>query len=245
MKSKVFRDQVGNVSRENHIVIKMFEKAIILNKNNIISLLENNPNAKLLDLGCDNGDWSIVLAKHVGTKKVYGIDIIHKELITAKKNGLIVKKSDLNKKIPFNNNFFDVIHANQVIEHISDLDKFLSEIYRVLKPGGYVIISTENASSWHNIFASIMGWQIFSLTNISNKALGIGNPLATLKGKKINLTSWTHKTVFNYRGLKELFELYKFNNIQIKGAGYYPLPPRLGIIDPRHAHFITLKAYKK
>ena len=30
-----------------------------------------------------------------------------------------------------------------------------TELYRILKPGGYMIISTENASSWCNIFASI------------------------------------------------------------------------------------------
>ena len=224
---------------------RMFEKADKLNKKNILSMLEKNSKNKLLDLGCDDGKWTLNLAKSVGTKRVYGIELIENQLKKARKKGLTVKKADLNGKFPFVNNSFDVIHANQVIEHISNIDNFMSETYRVLKPGGYVLISTENASSWHNIFASIMGWQIFSLTNISKKRLGIGNPLATLKGQKIALKSWTHKTIFNYRGLKELFEIYGFNNIKIKGAGYYPLPAIVGLLDPRHAHFITLKGYKK
>ncbi|MFA5406137.1 MAG: class I SAM-dependent methyltransferase [Candidatus Nanoarchaeia archaeon] len=223
---------------------KMFEKAAELNKKNILLSLERNPRAKLLDLGCDDGDWSLVLAKKIGTKRLYGIDIVSGQLRKADKKGLITKKADLNKKFPFKNNSFDVVHANQVIEHISDLDNFVSEVYRILKPGGYVVISTENASSWHNIFASIMGWQIFSLTNISKKALGIGNPLAVLKGEKIGLVSWTHKTILNYRGLKELFILYNFNKIKMLGAGYYPLPTKLGCLDPRHAHFITLVGRK-
>ena len=125
------------------------------------------------------------------------------------------------------------------------MDGFLGEIKRVLKPGGYVVVSTENASSWHNIFASIMGWQIFSLTNISSVQSGIGNPLAIHQGEAVELSSWTHKTIFNYLGLKDYFRVYGFSNIQILGAGYYPLPSVLGKLDPVHSHFITIKAFKK
>src|SRR5262249_48133121 len=38
--------------------------------------------------------------------------------------------------IPFDDEFFDIVHANSVIEHVADLDAALSEIFRVLKPGG-------------------------------------------------------------------------------------------------------------
>ncbi len=55
-----------------------------------------------------------------------------------------VSKSDLNGPLPFESNHFDLIHANQVIEHLHDVDTFMSEIFRVLAPGGMVIISTEN-----------------------------------------------------------------------------------------------------
>lgn len=52
-----------------------------------------------------------------------------------------------------------------MIEHVSNVDLFVSEVFRVLKKGGHAVISTENGSSWHNVFAAAMGWQIFSLTN--------------------------------------------------------------------------------
>jgi ubiquinone/menaquinone biosynthesis C-methylase UbiE len=222
----------------------MNTNSVNLRKKIILSLLSEDLEAKILDLGCDEGSWSIKLKEKINSKQVYGIDIIDERLKEAEEKGVIIKKSDLNEKIPFENNFFDVIHADQVIEHIAYLDCFISEIYRVLKPGGYVIISTENGSSWHNIFASILGWQIFSLTNISSKTSGIGNPLAIHRGKKIDLASWTHKTIFNYRGLKEFFEAYNFKKTKIVGAGYHPLPAFFGKIDPRHSHYITIKCYK-
>lgn len=224
---------------------KMFEQAMALNKKNILEFLENNPSAKLIDLGCDSGEWTMELAKRIDTKEIYGVDIIDERIKNAKLKGIKVYKSDLNEEFPFEDNFFDVVHANQVIEHISNLDYFISEIFRILKAGGYIIISTENGSSWHNIFASVMGWQIFSLTNVSAKKLSIGNPLSIHRDKIINLSSWSHKTIFNYRGLKEVFMVYNFRDIAIRGAGYYPLPAKFGLLDPRHAHFITLKAFKK
>lgn len=223
---------------------KMNVNSVKLRKNIILDFFDESNDAKILDLGCDNGEWSLKLMEKVKAKEIYGVDIVDERLECAKHNGLIVKKSDLNYSIPFEDAYFDFVHADQVIEHIAHLDNFMSELYRVLKPGGVVVLSTENGSSWHNIFASILGWQMFSLTNISSKKSGIGNPLAIHRGKVIDLSSWTHKTIFNYRGLLEFFEVYNFVNIKIVGAGYYPFPPSFGKIDPRHSHYITIKCYK-
>jgi SAM-dependent methyltransferase len=161
--------------------------------------------------------------------------------------GIAVKSFDLNGKFDFENESVDVIHANQVIEHLHNSDNFVGEIYRILKKGGYAIISTENASSWCNIFASIMGWQIFSLTNFSSKKQGIGNPLA-LHSDAANInadfSSWNHIRIYNIRGLKEYFEVFGFKVEEIRGAGYFPLPGWLGNIDKTHCHFMTFKVRK-
>jgi len=157
---------------------------------------------------------------------------------------LKVKKFDLNNKFDFEDNFFDVINANQVIEHLYNSDNFIFEIYRVLKPGGYAIISTENASSWCNIFASIMGWQIFSLTNFSSKKKGIGNPFAIHREDNPGLSSWNHIRIYNIKGLKEYFEVFRFEVEKIKGAGYFPFPAMFGNIDKTHCHFMTFKVRK-
>jgi len=239
----------NNVFSKNNNLLKktmfnMFIKARDLNGKNILSLLEKNSDAKLLDLGCDDGKWTMQVCDVIGTNKVYAIEIIKKRADLAEKKGIKIKIGNLNSKFPFKSNTFDVIHANQVIEHIGNLDSFLDEIYRVLKPNGYVIISTENASSWHNIFASLFGWQIFSLTNLSSKKAGLGNPLAMHRNEIGKISSWTHKTIFSYYGLKEFFEVHSFKVSNLIGAGYYPLPEKIGQIDGLHAHFITIKARK-
>ncbi|MFC1541791.1 class I SAM-dependent methyltransferase, partial [Candidatus Latescibacterota bacterium] len=202
---------------------KMWNNSMSLNKKNILRCLDKNAEAKLLDLGCDSGEWTLSLAEKISTRRIYGIEIVETAVVQSLEKGIECKKTDLNAELPFDSDFFDIVHANQVIEHIADIDHFMREIYRVLTPGGYAVISTENGSSWCNIAAAVLGWQIFSLTNLSAKRCGIGNPLAIHRDKNDLTSSWTHKTILNYLGLKELFQVYGFKNISIHGAGYFPL----------------------
>ncbi|KPJ56630.1 hypothetical protein AMJ49_04390 [Parcubacteria bacterium DG_74_2] len=225
---------------------KLYRSAVDLNHQNILRLFERNNQANFLDLGCDDGTLSIKFAKQIGAKNIYGVEIVDERIKIAKAKGVKVKRFDLNKKFDFEDNFFDIVHGNQIIEHLYNSDNFISEVYRVLKPSGYVIISTENASSWCNVFASVMGWQIFSLTNFSSKKSGIGNPFAVHKNDDSNLKpeSWNHIRIYNIRGLKEYFEVFGFKVEKIKGAGYFPFPAWMGNIDKTHAHFMTFKVRK-
>lgn len=226
-------------------LVKLFDSAMALNKGNILkSVPVTSTESLLLDLGCDDGEWALQMASKSGISRIYGVEIVPHRAEQARTRGLQVEIANLEERIPFPDQMFDVVHANQVIEHLGDIDHFAQEISRVLKPGGVAIISTENASSWHNVFAAAMGWQIFSLTNLSGMVGGVGNPLALHRGESVELKSWTHKTIFSHRGLKEFFQVHGFKNVKIRGAGYYPLPSFFGTIDPRHAAFITLVAEK-
>lgn len=222
----------------------MYVSSTDLNKKNIESLFDKNRKAHLLDLGCDDGVLTMRYAKIIGTKTITGVDIIASRLKVAKSLGIKTVKANLNEVLPIKTSTIDVIHANQVIEHIGDLDTFASEMYRVLKPGGYALVSTENGSSWVNIVAAIMGWQIFSSTNMSGKRLGIGNPFSIHGDEVLELSSWTHKTIFNIRGLREFLEVHGFEIVDMKGAGYFPLPAMIGNIDKTHCHFMTFKVRK-
>lgn len=216
------------------------------NLNNILELTEVNPKAKLLDLGCDDGFFTLKVAQAIKTNRIEGLEIISKQAKLAIKSGLKVKIGDLNKRLPYSQNEFDVIHANQVIEHISDTDNFIDEIYRILKPGGYAIISTENLSSWHNVFALVLGYTPFSLTNISNKTASLGNPLDAHHGDSFAWEgpSWRHNKVFTLKGLIHLSELTRFKVEAVRGSGYYPFGNMLANFDQRHCAFITLKLRK-
>ncbi len=225
---------------------KLWKNAHNLNTENIFSLLEVNSNAKFLDLGCDEGKLTKKMADKIKTKNIYGVDIIEESLVKARQEGIKTTKADLNDNLPFEDNFFEVVNANQVIEHLVDVDKFAEEIIRILKPGGYAIVSTENLSAWHNIFALLMGRQAFS-QHISSR-VHVGNPSSILSGEKLH-KGWTHNKIFTYFGLKDFFKLYNFKIEKILGAGYYPWPKNiskfLSKIDPRHTHFITVKIRKK
>lgn len=223
----------------------MYERASEMNRQNLISLASRGGGKVLLDLGCDDGEWTRRLANTVGATEIHGVEIVDEQAKKAEAKGIRVKKVDLNQPLTaLPSNYYDVIHANQVIEHVSSVDTFVSEVYRLLKPGGHAVVSTENGSSWHNVFAAIMGWQIFSLSNVSALRAGLGNPCAIQRGGTPFTGTWTHKTIFNYRGLIEMFEVHGFKDVIIAGAGYFPLPAFLGRIDARHSAFITVYGRK-
>lgn len=223
---------------------KMRQKAMFLNQRNILSLLEQDESARLLDLGCNDGEWTLELAGIIQTKDIDGLDIVEERLREAAEKGIKTHFGNLNEDLPFEDNSFDCIHANQVIEHVQDLDHFTGEIYRILKPGGYTVISTENLASWCNIFALILGWQPFSATNISGTRLGVGNPFAINRGDEVQFRSWLHNHVMSSSALREVFEIHGFKVERLVGAGYFPFPAVFGKLDVRHSHFITLKARK-
>jgi hypothetical protein len=83
------------------------------------------------------------------------------------------------------------------------------------------------------------------LTNISPRRSGIGNPLALHRGETTLAASWTHKTIFNYRGLLEMLYLYELHPLQVRGAGYHPLPPSAARFDLRHAHILAVMAVRR
>lgn len=220
-------------------------KAAELNNENLISTIEPAKKAKILDIGTHNGTWIINRLGNIQKPEVHGIDIRPEAVSASKKLGIKAIRWDANNGLPYKANFFDVVFANQIIEHVVNVDLLVEETFRVLKPKGYLVISTENLSAWHNIFALCLGWQAFSQT-ISTKK-NVGNPLR-LGNMENYESSGVHIKILTLRGLRELIELYGFRVEKTYGAGHYPFPPLisklLSQLDPSHAAFIGLKARK-
>ncbi len=101
--------------------------------------------SKVLDIGCWDGTLGSMLIER--GNEVYGIEINEEVAEIAKKRGLKVKIQDINFGFDFEDNFFDVVVAAEIIEHILDTDFFIDNIRRVLKPGGFLVLSTPNAAS--------------------------------------------------------------------------------------------------
>ena len=220
-----------------------FDRAMAANIDNIVTLLEHDPSAVLLDVGCDDGELTMQLARAVGTTSVHGVEVVEGRASLARSRGVAVSATDLNQGLPYHDGAFDVVCGNQVIEHLADTDRFVAEIFRVLRPGGYAILSTENLASWHNVVALVFGWQPFSLTNVTSTRMGLGNPLAVHRHSNWEHgETWQHRRVFAFQGLRELLKAHAFDVEQTLGAGYYPLPCRVARIYSRHAAFLAVKA---
>lgn len=227
------------------VAVRMFDAAMDANVRNILALLEGKPGGTFLDLGCDDGERTLLFARAAGSERIHGVEIVPERAELAAGRGIEVVAADLNRRLPYDDGTFDVVCSNQVIEHLADTDTFVAELQRVLRPGGFAVTSTENLASWHNVASLVLGWQPFSLTNVSRERLGLGNPFAIHRAEEgLELESWQHLRVFAHRGLRELFEAHGFKVERLVGAGYYPLPRRLASVDSRHAAFLTVKARK-
>ena len=106
----------------------------------------NHPKT-ILDLATGTADLALLLAKHNPESHIIGMDISEKMLDIGKAKVAKQKKEDQIElrlgdaaNLPFEDNTFDVITVAFGVRNFEDLDKGLSEISRVLKPDGQVII---------------------------------------------------------------------------------------------------------
>lgn len=113
----------------------------------VIKLMKKEGVKRVLDLGCGYGRHTVLLAK--AGFDVYGMDSSKEGLKMARKwldeEGLKakLKKASCYKKFPFKDNFFDAVVSIQLIHHnyVDKVRYCISEIERVLKPGGIAFVT--------------------------------------------------------------------------------------------------------
>lgn len=100
----------------------------------------------ILDIGCNDGRADVPLIEKGNT--VYGVDMVEEAAEVARSRGVKALRMDITKDpLPFQDNFFDVIIAGDIIEHIFDTDDFMRKISAKLKMNGTLILSTPNLAS--------------------------------------------------------------------------------------------------
>ena len=109
--------------------------------------LEGIIGGKGIDYGCGLGYGTNILGRI--TEQVTGVDLSSESIEIAKRENAgnninFTVLSDDRDNLPFKNEELDYVVSFQVIEHIRDMDFYLSEIKRVLKPGGKFICTTPN-----------------------------------------------------------------------------------------------------
>jgi 2-polyprenyl-3-methyl-5-hydroxy-6-metoxy-1,4-benzoquinol methylase len=132
------------------------------------------------------------------------------------------------------------------MEHLPETDRFVKEVHRILKPGGYAVISTPNLASFHNIFSLFLGKQPFT-AHVSNEVIP-GNSLDSKCGMRHASKGEVHMRIFTPEALKELFKHHWFTAERMIGVGYYsfpgPVAAFLSKFDKIHSVYLTMKARK-
>jgi methionine biosynthesis protein MetW len=222
---------------------KVYRQMERTNKHQILQLIEPRPKGRLLDCGCGDGEFTVRLANRARVAEAYGVERVDERIAEASDHGVIVTKADLNDPLPYRDHFFDIIHANQIVEHLINADLFLAEARRVLRPDGYAIFSTNNLASWHNILSLALGMQP-TPTHIYHEAVA-GNVFDPLQDSRHPYQGDSHLRVYSYQDLRELCSHHGFRVEATRTVGYYPLPPRLARlmcqIDSTHGAFLIIK----
>jgi len=148
--------------------------------------------SKVLDLGCHSG---LLTAKIAGQLKgsVMGLDISELAIRYASRKypQLDFRVADIQKGIPFSDYSFEAVTAFDVLEHISNLEYVVSEIKRVLKPQGVLLMGIPNENL---LFRTI--WYFWTKTRGK-----VWQELHVHKFSDENL-----KQFFNSQGFKSIFD---------------------------------------
>ena len=97
---------------------------------------------RALDLGCGAGEFTAVMAE-AGARAI-GVDVAEAALARARARhpALDFRLVPVEGPLPLEDNAFDLVWASEVIEHVADTGRWLSEARRVLAPGGRLLVST-------------------------------------------------------------------------------------------------------
>lgn len=115
-----------------------------------------NESTKILEIGCYTGKL-VEMAAQLGVKESIGIEILSKAAAYGNSLGRDIRNMYLHE-CNFPSNYFDVIQAHHVLEHIPNLPETLDEIWRVLKPNGIFYVTVPRYNSVFVRSANWAGW---------------------------------------------------------------------------------------
>jgi 2-polyprenyl-3-methyl-5-hydroxy-6-metoxy-1,4-benzoquinol methylase len=178
----------------------------------VLGLFTAEPCAQLLDIGCSDGFHTSLIRERLGNPHTIGVDIGLERLKDCQQRNIDTLVGDpATALLGFRDASFDCIHCGEVIEHVFAPDQLLRNIHRLLKPGGYAVLSTPNLASWRNRIALMLGWQPF-WSEVSSEVL-VGNPRCS--GQPSG-----HIRLFTPRALRALVQRHGLRVERMIGLAY-------------------------
>jgi SAM-dependent methyltransferase len=163
-------------------------------------LREVRPGDRALDLGCGEGLFTAELAR-AGTSAL-GVEVAPAALRRAQAQhaGLEFRLAPIEGPLPLEDNSFELVWASEVIEHVADTAGWLSEVRRVLAPGGRLLLTTP---SHGRLRLALGGIERFS------------EPLGD------------HLHLYTRRSLEALLRQFGFAEVHVRAVGGPPLMRRM------------------
>ena len=128
------------------------------------------PGLRLLDFGCGPGTISVGLAKAVHPGEFHGVDMEESQVDLAsevarvqRQDNAVFHVGDVTA-LEFADGFFDVAHCHNVLMHVPDTHAVLTEIKRVLKPGGIIAcreMICESSFTYPDFGVITKSWDMF------------------------------------------------------------------------------------
>jgi len=186
-----------------------------------LALREVSAPACILDLGCGDGSAAWLAAQRNPGHRLVGLDWSAGSLRQARKLGLTVLRAGIDGPgLPVASQAVDVVIMSELIEHLVDTDSALEEVFRVLKPGGSLLLSTPNLAAWYNRGLVALGVQpVFSEVSLRGV---YGRPGRQVAG---------HLHLFTRRALVQLLAARGFGSVRVTGARYHDVPRPLRPVD--------------
>ncbi|EGQ1689048.1 demethylmenaquinone methyltransferase [Staphylococcus pseudintermedius] len=207
---EVFQNISGKYDRLNNII--SFEQHKVWRKK-VMKEMNVQAGTIALDVCCGTADWTIALSQAVGPEgEVTGLDFSENMLKvgeekTAHMDNIRLVQGDA-MALPFDDNTFDYVTIGFGLRNIPDYSKALSEMYRVLKPGG-MVVCLETSQPTMPVFKQ--GYRLYFkfVMPIFGKIFA----------KSKQEYEWLQQSAFDFpdrETLKKMFESVNFENVKVR-----------------------------
>jgi SAM-dependent methyltransferase len=185
----------------------MIDRALSYGRENIAAYLAAcAPVGRVLDIGAGTGEDLLTVRDRSPNAELFAVELYEPSRRKLEDHGATVWPLDFEREpLPAESESFDVVMANQVLEHVKEVFWILHEMTRTLRVGGRLLLGVPNLASLHNRLLLLFGRQPTPINNASAHIRGF------TRHDVVRLLSTCFPGGYQLE--------------QCTGANFYPFPP--------------------